>query len=151
MTGLGRARIDEVKTVVAAYHGLTKADLDCRSRKRRLAIPRQKAIALAYELTGHSYPSLGRSFGGRDHTTCLYADRKIKAQEAADEQLAAELNECRTRIARLVSERVAKMVAYQGASSPWSPPAPIRSGMLISKPSTVIASIDADAWLACAA
>lgn len=151
MTGLGKAKIHEVKTVVAAMAGLSIADLEGKSRKRRLAIPRQKAIALAYELTGHSYPSLGRSFGGRDHTTCLYADRKIKAQEAADEALAAELNECRARIARLVSERIGKMVAIQGSSSAWSPPAPIRSGMLISKPSTVIASIDGAAWLACAA
>lgn len=145
MTGLGRARIDEVKTVVAAYHGLTKADLECRSRKRRLAIPRQKAIALAYELTGHSYPSLGRSFGGRDHSTALYAHHKIRAMEAADPQLASEMNECRARIAQAVTARIGKFMATHATSSDWSPPPPVAH---IVKPNVVVASIDQRAWFA---
>jgi hypothetical protein len=148
MTGLGKARIDEVKQVVAGMAGVTRADLDSHCRKHRLALTRQKAIRLAYELTGHSYPSLGRNFGGRDHTTCLYADRKIKRLEATDETLHAELNECRARIAHLVSERLAKFMMTHATSSDWSPPPPTAH---ISKPSTVIASIDQAAWLACAA
>jgi len=145
MTGLGRARIDEVKTVVAAMAGLSKADLESKSRKRRVAIPRQKAIALAYELTGHSYPSLGRSFGGRDHTTCLFAVRKIRALEPHDEKLSAELDECRARIARLVSERVGKFMTTYATSSDWSPPPPAAH---LVKPDTVVMSIDQRSWLA---
>ena len=58
MTGLGRAKIDEVQTVVAAMHGLTKADLKCASRKHVLAHPRQEAVFLARELTGASVNAL---------------------------------------------------------------------------------------------
>ena len=140
---MGRARIDEVKTVVAAMAGLSKADLEGKSRKRRIAGPRQKAMALAYELTGHSYPSLGRNFGGRDHTTCLYAVRKINAQATRDEKLAAELDECRVRIARAVSERVGKFMTTYATSSDWSPPPPAAH---LVKPSSVVMSIDLSAW-----
>jgi len=151
-TGLGnsRARIDEVKSVVANYYAVTRADLESACRTHRLARIRQNAMKLAYELTGHSYPSLGRAFGGRDHSTILYGDRKICDLEASDPKVAAELNECRARIAALVSERIGKMVTMQASSSDWIPPPPTR-GMALSKPSTVIASIDQAAWLACAA
>ena len=142
---MGKAKIHEVKTVVAAMAGLTIADLDGKSRKRRLAIARQKAIRLAYELTGHSYPSLGRSFGGRDHSTALYADRKIKAMEADDAKLAAELNECRARIAQAVTERIGKFMTTHATSSDWSPPPPVAH---IVKPNVVVASIDQRAWFA---
>jgi chromosomal replication initiator protein len=43
-----------------------------------VARPRQVAMALAKELTNHSLPEIGDSFGGRDHTTVLHACRKIK-------------------------------------------------------------------------
>jgi chromosomal replication initiation ATPase DnaA len=105
---------------------------------------------LARELTGQSFPQIGRMFGDRHHTTAMFAVTKIGEMEAADEKLAAALNECRARIAQLVSERIGKMVTMQATSSDWSPPPPTR-GMVLSKPSTVIASIDGAAWLACAA
>ena len=51
---------------------------DVRRRSRSVARPRQMAMALAKELTNHSLPEIGDSFGGRDHTTVLHACRKIK-------------------------------------------------------------------------
>jgi chromosomal replication initiator protein len=47
-------------------------------------------MALAKELTNHSLPEIGASFGGRDHTTVLHATRKIKELREADPRLAED-------------------------------------------------------------
>ena len=49
-----------------------------KRRSRSVARPRQVAMSLSKELTNHSLPEIGDSFGGRDHTTVLHACRKIK-------------------------------------------------------------------------
>lgn len=140
-----RAKIHEVKSVVAYMHGLPVSALESRCRKRVWAYPRQEAMKLARELCGASYPQLARHFGDRDHTTCLYADRKITTLEATDAKLAARLNECRARVAELVSARIGKLVAVRaGASTKWTPPPP----MQLSKPDVVLASIDLISWQA---
>lgn len=144
MNGLGKARIDEVQTVVAEMHGLTRADLKCTSRRWQVSHPRQEAMMLARELTGSSYPQLGRHFGGKNHSTAIYAVRKVRARAGDDPKLAARLQECRARIAVLVAERLGKMQAQHGSSSDWAPPPPMR----ISKPDRVVLSIDQRAWLA---
>ena len=49
-----------------------------KKRTRNLARPRQVAMSLARELTDLSFPEIGQSFGGRDHTTVLHACNKIE-------------------------------------------------------------------------
>jgi chromosomal replication initiator protein len=49
-----------------------------KRRSRSIARPRQMSMFLAKELTNHSLPEIGDSFGGRDHTTVLHACKKIK-------------------------------------------------------------------------
>jgi len=140
-----KATISEVQSVVAEIHNIPREALKSNCRKRIWAWPRQEAMMLARELTGASYPLLARHFGDRDHTTCLYADRKIKRNEATDAKLAARLAECRARIAELVSLRIGKLVSKQaGSSSDWTPPPP----MQLSKPDVVVASIDLVSWRA---
>ena len=53
------------------------AQLLSKKRNRSVARPRQLAMTLSKELTNHSLPDIGDAFGGRDHTTVLYACRKI--------------------------------------------------------------------------
>lgn len=123
MEGLGmisKARISEVMSVVCEGEGLTVADMKSHSRVHRLAHPRQIAMALARELSGHSYPVIGRCFGERDHTTVLYAFRKVSHAEAVNPVIAERLAHYRQKIRRLVSDRVAMM---GGCSSEWSVPA----------------------------
>ena len=141
-----KATISEVQAVVADVNGIPRAAIKSNCRKRIWAWPRQEAMKLARELTGASYPLLARHFGDRDHTTCLYADRKIRANEATDPKLAARLAECRARIAELVSLRIGKLVAMKqaGSSSDWTPPPP----MQIAKPDVVLATIDVRSWRA---
>jgi chromosomal replication initiator protein len=62
----------------AAYFGLTMEDLCGSSRSRVLVNARQIAMYLCRELTDLSLPKIGQQFGGRDHTTVIHADRKIR-------------------------------------------------------------------------
>ena len=64
----------------AAYFGLTIDDLCGSSRSRVLVTARQIAMYLCRELTDMSLPKIGQAFGGRDHTTVIHADRKIRSQ-----------------------------------------------------------------------
>ncbi len=70
--------LDNIQRTTAEYYKIKMADLMSRRRSRSVARPRQMAMALAKELTNHSLPEIGDSFGGRDHTTVLHACRKIK-------------------------------------------------------------------------
>lgn len=70
--------MDNIQRTVAEYYKIKMADLMSRRRSRSVARPRQVAMALSKELTNHSLPEIGDSFGGRDHTTVLHACRKIK-------------------------------------------------------------------------
>jgi len=70
--------IENIQKTVADYYKIRIGDLHSKRRSRSVARPRQVAMALAKELTNHSLPEIGDSFGGRDHTTVLHACRKIE-------------------------------------------------------------------------
>ncbi len=73
-----RIGIDEIKRTVAEYYKIRISDLHSPRRSRNIARPRQMAMFLSKQLTSHSLPEIGEAFGGRDHTTVLYACRKIR-------------------------------------------------------------------------
>jgi chromosomal replication initiator protein len=78
--------VDNIQKTVAEYYKVKVTDLLSKRRSRSIARPRQMAMMLAKELTNHSLPEIGDSFGGRDHTTVIHACRKVKEllQEAGD-------------------------------------------------------------------
>ena len=69
--------VENIQRTVAQYFKIRVNDLTSKKRSRSVARPRHIAMALAKELTNHSLPEIGDAFGGRDHTTVLYACRKI--------------------------------------------------------------------------
>ena len=69
--------IENIQKTVCEYYKIRMAELLSKRRHRSIARPRQMAMALCKELTQHSLPEIGDSFGGRDHTTVLHACRKI--------------------------------------------------------------------------
>lgn len=91
-------KIDTIKDVTAKAYGVTKADLESACRKRQFALPRQYAMYLSRQLTKCSYPQIGRMFGDRDHTTVLFAFRKISAAVSGNEAMAEELRQLEQRI-----------------------------------------------------
>ena len=70
--------VDNIQKIVAEYYNIKLSDLLSKRRSRSIARPRQMSMFLAKELTNHSLPEIGDSFGGRDHTTVLHACKKIK-------------------------------------------------------------------------
>ncbi|GAB3395619.1 chromosomal replication initiator protein DnaA [Azotobacter armeniacus] len=76
--------VDNIQRTVAEYYKIKIADLLSKRRSRSVARPRQVAMALSKELTNHSLPEIGDSFGGRDHTTVLHACRKIAELRESD-------------------------------------------------------------------
>ncbi|MBS44541.1 MAG: chromosomal replication initiator protein DnaA [Nocardioides sp.] len=89
----------------AAYFGVTVDDLAGPSRSRHLVMARQIAMYLCRELTELSLPRIGKQFGNRDHTTVMYADRKIRQLLAERRAVFNQVSELTNRI---------KMQARQG-------------------------------------
>lgn len=76
--------IENIQKIVAEYFKIRVSDLSSSRRNRSIARPRQIAMSVAKELTQHSLPEIGAAFGGRDHTTVLYACRKIAELRSQD-------------------------------------------------------------------
>lgn len=78
--------MDNIKRIVAAYYKIRVADITSVRRTRSVARPRQIAMALCKELTQHSLPEIGESFG-KDHTTVLHACRKVRELRNEDPRI----------------------------------------------------------------
>src|SRR5689334_15014064 len=100
-------RICEIQQVLCDDHDISLEDMRSECRKRAFAWPRQIAMFLARDMTDASYPQIGARFGSRDHTTVLFAYRKIKARVESDQKLADLLCNYRLKIAAVVSDRIA--------------------------------------------
>ncbi len=82
----------------AAYFGLSIDDLCGASRSRVLVTGRQIAMYLCRELTDLSLPKIGQQFGGRDHTTVMHADKKIRTLLAERRSVYNQVTELTNRI-----------------------------------------------------
>lgn len=82
----------------AAYFGLSMEDLCGMSRSRVLVTARQIAMYLCRELTELSLPKIGQQFGGRDHTTVMHADRKVRSLMAERRSIYNQVTELTNRI-----------------------------------------------------
>ena len=74
--------IATIQDAACAHFSLTREELLSRSRAERVVWPRQAAMYLCKELTEHSLPTIARAFAGRDHTTVLYACKRVAAHIA---------------------------------------------------------------------
>ncbi|GAB3774985.1 chromosomal replication initiator protein [Nocardioides ginsengisegetis] len=82
----------------AAYFGLSIEELTGPSRGRHLVMARQIAMYLCRELTDLSLPKIGAQFGNRDHTTVMYADRKINQLLAERRAVFNQVSELTNRV-----------------------------------------------------
>jgi chromosomal replication initiator protein len=90
--------VENIQQNVAEYYNLKIADMYSKSRAAPIARARQIAMYLSKELTQKSLPEIGSLFGGRDHTTVLYACKKIAADRSKNEELKHDLNILEQRI-----------------------------------------------------
>ena len=84
--------VETVQKVVCKYFGIRVADLTSKRRTNLVTFPRQVAMFLCRKLAGASYPMIGMRFGGKDHTTVLYACSAIEKRLKKDEELRAILD-----------------------------------------------------------
>ena len=82
----------------ATYFSLSLEDICGTSRSRVLVNARQIAMYLCREMTELSLPKIGQTFGGRDHTTVMHADRKIRKLMAERRSIYNQVTELTNRI-----------------------------------------------------
>ncbi len=88
----------QIMAAAASYFGVTIEELCGSSRSRVLVTARQIAMYLCRELTDLSLPKIGQAFGGRDHTTVMHADRKIRHLMAERRSLFNQVTDLTSRI-----------------------------------------------------
>ena len=86
-----RITIEEIQKQVADHYQIRFSDMGSARRARTVARPRQVAMYLAKQLTQRSLPEIGRSFGGRDHTTVIHAVKKVEELVKVDSGFAEDV------------------------------------------------------------
>ncbi len=84
--------IEEIQKKVAAYYNINPKEMRSNKRSRTVAFPRQVAMYASKELTKQSLPEIGEAFGGKDHTTVLYAVRKIDRMRLDSDEFDEEIS-----------------------------------------------------------
>jgi chromosomal replication initiation ATPase DnaA len=90
--------IVDIQKAVCEFYGVSRVDILSERRTAHIVLPRQIAVYLSRQLTLRSLPEIGRRFGGRDHTTCISAFRKIQRLLECDRELADEISEIKQRL-----------------------------------------------------
>lgn len=88
----------DIMQEVAGHFGVTIEELRGNRRTARITVPRQVAMYLCRELTMLSLKDIGAAFGGKDHTTVIYALEKVEERLGVEEELAREVALLRSRL-----------------------------------------------------
>jgi len=83
---------------VADFYDLKEREILSESRKKEIVRPRQIAMFLLRNELKNSFPFIGRKFGGKDHTTAIYAFEKIKKETEGNGKLLDEINSIKQHI-----------------------------------------------------
>ena len=83
--------IENIQKTVADYYKIKVAEMYSKKRSRNFARPRQVAMALARELTNHSFPEIGEAFGSRHHTTVMHACEEIEQLRQHDQNISRDM------------------------------------------------------------
>jgi chromosomal replication initiator protein len=76
--------IDDIIKTVAMKTGLKISDVKSQKKNKNIVLARQISMYLSRKLTSASFPDIGEKIGGRDHSTVIYANNKIKRMLEAD-------------------------------------------------------------------
>ncbi len=93
--------VEDIQRLTADHFRVRTADLKSKNRSKPLVVARQSAMYLIKKYLDKSLVDIGRSFGGKDHTTVINAIRKIENQLPKDPDLKKDLEELETRIHNL--------------------------------------------------
>jgi len=84
--------IEEIQKAVATHFNIKVSDLKSKRRHKTIATPRQIAMYLARKYGSFSYPEIGDSFGGKDHSTAIHAVKKIEKAVKEDTDIRQAVN-----------------------------------------------------------
>jgi len=84
--------IESIQKFIAEYYSLKLIDLKSRNNSKSVAMPRQVAMFLCKTLTNASLPEIGKSFGGKHHSTVIHSIRKVEALRQRDAAFHNQLN-----------------------------------------------------------
>lgn len=90
--------IDDILKVISNEFRVSLADLQSKKRLKSLVFPRQIAMYLCRDLTNHSLQEIGGYFGGRDHTTVLHAEEKIKKLYKEDDKTKLKIEDVKIKL-----------------------------------------------------
>ncbi len=88
--------ITKIQKAVADYYHITIDDLKGKKRSNKVAHPRQLAMYLCRQETDETFPRIGLEFGGRDHSTVIFACDKIESELKTNESLANDIKQIKT-------------------------------------------------------
>ena len=94
----GQVTVDKIQKVVATHFNIKIADIKAKKRTKTLVLPRQMSMFLCRELLKMSFPEIGRLFGGKDHTTVIYACKMIEKQKEKDPNMGSLLEDITKKI-----------------------------------------------------
>jgi len=91
--------IEQIIQMTSKHFNIPEERFMKKDRKKHVALARQVAMYLSVELTNHSTVNIGLHFGGRDHTTVIYAHRMINKKMGIDKTFKKKIQELRKRLA----------------------------------------------------
>jgi len=100
-TSQKKITIEIIQRAVCDYFNIKLSEISDKKRTQSIAYPRQIAMYLSRELTNESLPQIGKSFGGRDHTTVMHAIKKITSALEKDQNVKEELD----KIIRIITSK----------------------------------------------
>jgi chromosomal replication initiator protein len=84
--------IESIQKVVAGFYKINVSDIKSQRRVKNFSYPRQIAMYLCKKHSNSSFPEIGGKFGGKDHTTVMYACRKIEDLLQTDSNLRHDIS-----------------------------------------------------------
>jgi chromosomal replication initiator protein len=99
MNGNGVPSMQRIIDVVSSYYDVKLSDLMSKRRKKSITLPRQVGMWLARKYTRHSLEEIGGYFGGRDHTTVIYALKMVESRRDADPTVRHDVGRIETQLA----------------------------------------------------
>ncbi|OGZ73884.1 MAG: hypothetical protein A2908_00855 [Candidatus Staskawiczbacteria bacterium RIFCSPLOWO2_01_FULL_38_12b] len=92
------ASYKKIVEIVSKFYNLDEKSLFNPTRRKEIVRPRQIAMFLLREELKYSFPAIARKFGGKDHTTVIYAYKKILQESEINNKLTEELNIIKQRV-----------------------------------------------------
>lgn len=90
--------IAKIQKAVADYYKITVDDIKGKKRSNKVAHPRQLAMYLCRQETDETFPRIGLEFGGRDHSTVIFACDKMETELKTNKELEAAVKEIKSKL-----------------------------------------------------